>query len=625
MAKIKIDAAAQRRIRADHVTPARMRTSLRFRFLLLFAGIAVLGGAAGYRFYAWYSGEVTTVLGQRVAERNVLYEKSRVLGMVTREVTLVQKMADSQRLRDWAADESSPARKHQALVELEEYRRFLRDRSYFFAHAASGNYFFNDAQGGQDINRPRYTLDPANLKDAWFYLTLRDVKDTELNVDTDRATGLTKVWINTVVRGDNGEAVAVAGSGVDISDFIKDVVNSDLPGAISILMDRRGAIQGHPDVSMIDFASLRKAAGKEAQNTFFELLDKPEDGATLRRAMAALADGKSEVETLDLVVMGQRQLIGMTWLPQIRWYVVTMTPPAGAGVNTGLLPAVIWLIVALDLALLAAMLVLQRTVIRRVIRLDRAAGVLSEGRRVDMPADPLDDELGRLGRTFATMAERIASHTEDLEHQVAERTEKLEQVAHTDFLTGVMNRRGVLLRLEAERNRLAHTGGLLAVMLVDVDHFKRINDTWGHAVGDRALLAVARVLQATVRDYDLVARWGGEEFLIALFGLTKFDELQVVADKLLAAIRQHNLDCGEARIDLAYSIGGVMASPQANLDTIVQQADAALYRAKDLGRNRAVLDCLMVDESGCEQPDCHSDGRGCPVASREACCAASSA
>lgn len=600
-------------MRDGHAYPPRMRSSLRARFLFLFAGIAVLAGAAGYRFYAWYSGEITTVLGQRVAERNVLYEKSRVLGMVTREVTLVQKMADSQRLRDWAADESSPARKHQALVELEEYRRFLRDRSYFFAHAASGNYFFNDAQGGQDINRPRYTLAPANLKDAWFYLTLRDVEDTQLNVDTDRATGLTKVWINTVVRGDNGKAVAVAGSGVDISDFIKDVVNSDLPGAISILMDRRGAIQGHPDVSMIDFASLRKAAGKEAQNTFFELLDHPEDGATLRRAMAALADGKSEVETLDLVVLGQRQLIGMTWLPQIQWYVVTMTQPAGAGTNTGLLSAVIWLIVALDLVLLAAMLVLQKTVIRRVIRLDQAAGVLSEGTRVEMPADPLDDELGRLGRTFRTMAERIASHTEDLERQVAERTEMLEQVAHTDFLTGIMNRRGMLQRLESERNRLSHTGGFLAVMLIDVDYFKRINDTWGHAAGDQALVAVARVLQATVRDYDLVARWGGEEFLVALFGMTKFDEMQIVADKLLAAIRQNRLDHGEVRIDMTYSIGGVMASPQANLETIIRRADEALYRAKDGGRDRAVLDCLFVHDADCRQPHCCNDGQTCPV------------
>ena len=148
--------------------------------------------------------------------------------MVTREVTLVQKMADSQRLRDWAAVESSPERKHQALIELEEYRRILRDRSYFFAHAASGNYYFNNENGSHDINAPRYTLDSANSKDAWFYLTLRSVKDTQLNVDTDRQTGLTKVWINTVVRGDNGEAVAVAGSGVDITDFIKAVVSSCL-------------------------------------------------------------------------------------------------------------------------------------------------------------------------------------------------------------------------------------------------------------------------------------------------------------------------------------------------------------------------------------------------------------
>ena len=590
-----------------------MRNSLRLHFLLLLAGIVVLAGTAGYRFYAWYSGAITTVLGQRVAERNVLYEKSRVLGMLTREVTLVQKMADSQRLRDWAAAEADPARKHQALIELEEYRRFLRDHSYSFAHAASGNYYFNDARGGHDINKPRYTLDPGITKDAWFYLTLRDVKDTQLNIDTDRTTGLTKVWINTVLRGNGGDAVGVVSSGVDITDFINEVVNGKLPGAISILIDRRAAIQGHPDVSMIDFASLRKAAGKEAQSTFFDLLDKPEDAAALRRAMAALADGKSEVETLDLVVQGQRQLIGMTWLPQIQWYVLTMTAPDGAGADTGLGMAVIWLIVGLDLVLLAAMFILQKTVIRRVVRLDKAAKALSDGARVELPVDAQNDELGRLGRTFKTMAERIASHTENLERQVAERTEMLEQVAHTDFLTGVMNRRGVLQRLKVERNRLSHTGGFLALMIVDVDHFKRINDTWGHALGDRALVAIAGVLQATVRDYDLVGRWGGEEFLIALFGLKNFDEMQLVADKLLAAIRQNSLDCGDERIDLTYSIGGVMASPQADLEAIIQRADEALYRAKNDGRDRAVLDCLIVDDSGCRQLKCCGRGQSCPV------------
>jgi len=131
-------------------------------------------------------------------------------------------------------------------------------------------------------------------------------------------------------------------------------------------------------------------------------------------------------------------------------------------------------------------------------------------------------------------------------------------------------------------------------------------------VGDRALVAVAAMLQEMVRDYDLVARWGGEEFLVAVFGLTNFDELQAVADKLLAAVRQHRLDCGETGIALTYSIGGVMASPQADIDAIVHQADEALYRAKNAGRNRAVLDCLVVGKARCKHPHCCNDGLACP-------------
>ena len=591
-----------------------MKYSLRLHFLLLFACTAVLSGAAGYRFYAWYSGEVTTVLGQRFAERNVLYEKSRVLGMLTREVTLVQKMANAQSLRDWAEDETNPELKRHAMTELEEYRVFLRDRSYSFGHAATGNYYFNDGRGEHDPEKPRYVLDPAIHKDAWFFLTLRDVKDTQLNVDTDRTTRLTKVWINSVARNKAGKAVAVVSGGLDLSDFISSVVNSELPGAISILIDRHGAIQGHPDASMIDFASSRKAAGKEAQHTLVALLDNPNDGVALNKAMAVLVDGKSEVETLDLMVQGKRQLVGLTWLPQIQWFVVTLTSPANAVADTDLAWAAIWLAVALNLLLLVVMYILQRTVVSRVIRLDQAAKAISEGaRRVELPADTSDDEIGHLTRTFKTMLDRIATHTEELEGLVAERTEKYERLAQTDFLTGVMNRRGMMVRLEAEQSRLLRTGGFMAVMVIDIDYFKRINDTCGHAIGDQALVAAARVIKDSVREYDLVARWGGEEFLVALFGLKEFDELQAVAEKLLAAIRKDSLDCGESHINLTYSIGGVMANPMANLDAIIHLADDALYRAKIAGRDRAVLDCLLLGESQCDRPICCGTGTGCPV------------
>ena len=92
-----------------------------------------------------------------------------------------------------------------------------------------------------------------------------------------------------------------------------------------------------------------------------------------------------------------------------------------------------------------------------------------------------------------------------------------------------------------------------------------------------------------MRAYDAVARWGGEEFLIGMFDLKHFDELEAIADKLLAAIRQADIACDGVTIKLTYSIGGVLAEADASLDEIIKQADDALYRAKNEGRDRAVL------------------------------------
>ena len=243
----------------------------------------------------------------------------------------------------------------------------------------------------------------------------------------------------------------------------------------------------------------------------------------------------------------------------------------------------------LGLVLLGAAIVLERSVVRRLARLDLAAIALAEGQAGPALVDNSHDEIGHLTRTFKSMAERIASHTEELERQVAERTAALEEMAHSDFLTGLLNRRGIVLRMEVERKRLARSGGKIGVLIVDLDLFKRINDTWGHAVGDLALVEVARVLKDSVRAYDAVARWGGEEFLIGMFDLDGFAELEVVADNLLKTVRQTRLDCHGFDVSLTYSIGGILADATESLDEIIRQADDALYRAKHEGRDRAKL------------------------------------
>jgi diguanylate cyclase (GGDEF)-like protein len=362
-----------------------------------------------------------------------------------------------------------------------------------------------------------------------------------------------------------------------------------LGGAANILIDRNGAIQAHQDVSVIDFASVRKAAGKESQSTLFDLLDRPNEADALRRAMAALVAGEHEVQTLELRVQGHRQLTGLVWVPEIQWFVLTMTQPDAVKASSALPAASLFLVVMLGLVLLGAAIILERSVVRRLARLDQAARTLTEGKPRPALVDNSPDEIGHLTRTFNSMAERIASHTEELERQVAERTVALEEMAHSDFLTGLLNRRGVMVRMETERKRLARSGGKLGVLIVDLDLFKRINDNWGHAVGDLALVEIARVLKDSVRTYDGVARWGGEEFLVGMFDLSCFAELEAVANNLLNAVRQVRLDCHGVDVSLTYSIGGILADASVSLDEIIKQADDALYRAKNEGRDRAVL------------------------------------
>jgi diguanylate cyclase (GGDEF)-like protein len=122
-----------------------------------------------------------------------------------------------------------------------------------------------------------------------------------------------------------------------------------------------------------------------------------------------------------------------------------------------------------------------------------------------------------------------------------------------------------------------------AVMLADVDHFKTVNDSLGHAAGDRVLQTVARALELTLREYDLCARWGGEEFLL-LFPSCDLEGAAVVAERL----RRNVCEAAGTAVDCPFptvSIGYTLHRPGENIDATLLRADEALYRAKDAGRN----------------------------------------
>ena len=172
---------------------------------------------------------------------------------------------------------------------------------------------------------------------------------------------------------------------------------------------------------------------------------------------------------------------------------------------------------------------------------------------------------------------------ENAERIRAERA--LEQAAMTDPLTLILNRRAMMNYLRHEVARNERGSAPFVILIADIDHFKRVNDTEGHDVGDHVLIEMARRLTDHIRGQDTVARWGGEEFLILLTD-TELEGGVLAAEKIRKRIAAEPYYVGGKEIRLTISIGAVSFVKDRELETLIKAADVALYRAKNLGRNR---------------------------------------
>lgn len=171
---------------------------------------------------------------------------------------------------------------------------------------------------------------------------------------------------------------------------------------------------------------------------------------------------------------------------------------------------------------------------------------------------------------------------------------KLVELATTDSLTGLLNRREGFRRMTAECSRAYRSGSPLCVMMLDIDHFKSINDTWGHQSGDNVLVALAGILKNTLRISDIVCRYGGEEFLVVL-PETSLDNLKILAERLRGRVESQDFETdGGKPLKVTISVGLAASHGEEDCDQLVGRADTALYRAKGNGRNRV---CVMEPES----------------------------
>lgn len=172
-------------------------------------------------------------------------------------------------------------------------------------------------------------------------------------------------------------------------------------------------------------------------------------------------------------------------------------------------------------------------------------------------------------------------------HELDQARSTMQQMAQTDTLTGLLNRRAFEAQLITAMKQRQLPSGVATLMVLDLDRFKQVNDTHGHQVGDQVLSELANILRQTLRSHDLLCRWGGEEFLALLPGLSP-QQAGKVAQRIHQALADHPVRIGSLTIPLSASIGLAQAQEGDEPDAIIKRADDAMYQAKSSGPGRTV-------------------------------------
>ena len=219
-----------------------------------------------------------------------------------------------------------------------------------------------------------------------------------------------------------------------------------------------------------------------------------------------------------------------------------------------------------------------------------------------LTADPrpiiekLVKELSEATTRSAALEANLLKTSEELD-QIRDSLKLAEQHSNTDALTGLANRRSLEAFLRSAQIAAMESGDPLGVMMIDIDHFKNFNDTFGHQVGDQVLRLVGRVLQENVGEFDLAARYGGEELMAVLVDAS-LEKCSDIAERIRRRISDARLTrraTGEAISSVTVSIGVAQFRQAEPADALIERVDRALYQAKKAGRNRTVLESVFDD------------------------------
>ncbi len=565
-----------------------MRFGVGFKLGLWLAAFGILAaGLTGY--YAYSKSREMLIAAEEdklVTATDVLARRfTNTLSQITQDVQVAASLPSVRHLAGGSGGDSLETEKRRL---SEVFRSMLSAHPEYFQLRLIGADGFGrelvrvdrDRDGLTDVTGRElqekghfpYVFEALRLRPGQFYFS-------HININREQGAheGLDKptLRIATPIAGADGRVFGVVIVNVDLNGLF-DLIRADLPPHIGVYFtNREGDYLIHPDRS--------KTFGFD-QGRSFRLQEELE-------GTAALWNGQAERVVLDTTrtpMFGPPAVATFVKVPfgtvgAERFAVLGLASPLDdvlrqsrvLGLN------ILEIILALSLVALLAALVLSRLLTRPLQAMARAIGRFSAGDAIAGLPLHRKDEIGVLAQNFHAMASKLNAQVSELE----DRKLHLDHLAHHDQLTGLPNRLLFLDRLKQGMHKAARNRERLALLFIDLDRFKHINDSLGHLVGDEVLKAVAERLLEHVRKEDTISRLGGDEFTVVLEELHTPNDATAIAQKMIALFKEPFV-VGGNEFYLSCSIGiSIYPDNGMEAEDLLRNADAAMYRAKEQGRN----------------------------------------
>ena len=306
----------------------------------------------------------------------------------------------------------------------------------------------------------------------------------------------------------------------------------------------------------------------------------------------ALGSSLALRKTIDILIAGKRKFDAAT---NHELYITYVTPQSGPD-PLGDLPEQLSGLIATAQQFLNTAVSDNRSHIKALGEVSSEADATSDPRAI---ISKLVDELSKATTRAATLEANFAATSEELDN-IRDSLKAAEQRSNTDALTGLANRHSMDEFLRLAQIAAMEKDEALSVFLIDIDHFKKFNDDYGHQVGDQVIRLVAKVLQEGVRDVDLAARYGGEELIAVLPG-ADLEDCTSVAERIRRRIAEAKLTrraTGKEIGSITVSIGVAQFRLAESAEAMIERCDRGLYQAKRLGRNRTVTETELEPEAG---------------------------